>query len=590
VSLGAFAQAAQAAFPGRNGAILVDGSHTGPGPCGLTCGLHTFYFGTLTPGGLHRIYPAANLDPPQTMFSPDGRYLLGTDVLGAGRDSAAILRVGSWTSRDVGPRESLSAAGWSPDGRRVLIQTFTHVTQPLIQVMGRDGHGRRRLVRGIAPVWSVNDQIAFLCVRSSSRHGTQYNVCLTDLRGRHVRTLTSRAREFDGAPSWSPDGRTIVFSRHPAIGHGSYSDHGDIVSLTPGSRTPRYRAVVRSKGTVSNDSPIWSPDGRLIVFTRERDLYTVRPDGTHVQLRVKASSAGEQSLTPLDWQPRPAHAASQTVAGSATAGQLAFVRFRAAGSIYSVAQDGTGMRRLIRDGIDPAWSPDGRHLAYGLPSFFPQSQIMISDPSGGHRRQLTHGAASGAYQPAWSPDGRRIAFARDGSLFSIRTDGKGRKKLFKSSPLQPERQIALQPAWSPDGRRIAFSSQAPDANLPSGSGSFDIWTIPAGGGTPTMLTRSQPGDAYFAPAWSPDGRQLAFEDSVIPAEGTSPTPGRQYGVYVVNADGTGQHLVALGGAAPAWSPDGRLIAFERGQDVFVMNADGSGAHLVATGGADPDWR
>jgi TolB protein len=207
-----------------------------------------------------------------------------------------------------------------------------------------------------------------------------------------------------------------------------------------------------------------------------------------------------------------------------------------------------------------------------------------------HRRQLTHGAASGAYDPAWAPDGKRIAFVRDGSLFSIRTDGKGLKKLFNSPPLQPGRQIAIEPAWSPDGRTIAFASQAPGAGTLSGPGFFDIWTIPATGGRPTMLTHSQFGDAYFSPAWSPDGSQLAFENSVIPADGASPEPGRQYGVYVIDADGTQQHLVAANGEAPAWSPDGRQIAFETGQDIFVMNADGSGEHMVATRAASPDWQ
>ena len=75
------------------------------------------------------------------------------------------------------------------------------------------------------------------------------------------------------------------------------------------------------------------------------------------------------------------------------------------------------------------------------------------------------------------------------------------------------------------------------------------------------------GDARFpaAPAWSPNGRQIAFEGgSVAPS-----------GVYVVNADGSGQRRLARNGRAPAWSPDGRTIAFFSDSKIYLMNADGS---------------
>ena len=75
------------------------------------------------------------------------------------------------------------------------------------------------------------------------------------------------------------------------------------------------------------------------------------------------------------------------------------------------------------------------------------------------------------------------------------------------------------------------------------------------------------GDARFpaAPAWSPNGRQIAFE-------GGSGAPSS---VYVVNADGSGQRRLARNGRAPAWSPDGRTIAFFSDSKIYLMNADGS---------------
>ena len=75
------------------------------------------------------------------------------------------------------------------------------------------------------------------------------------------------------------------------------------------------------------------------------------------------------------------------------------------------------------------------------------------------------------------------------------------------------------------------------------------------------------GDARFpaAPAWSPNGRQIAFEGG----------PCDPSGVYVVNADGSGQRRLARNGRAPAWSPDGRTIAFFSDSKIYLMNADGS---------------
>jgi len=67
-----------------------------------------------------------------------------------------------------------------------------------------------------------------------------------------------------------------------------------------------------------------------------------------------------------------------------------------------------------------------------------------------------------------------------------------------------------------------------------------------------------------APAWSPDGRRIAFQ-------------GGQYSaLYVVNADGSGQRTLARWGNAPAWSPDARRIAFFQSNKLYVVNADGRG--------------
>ena len=112
-------------------------------------------------------------------------------------------------------------------------------------------------------------------------------------------------------------------------------------------------------------------------------------------------------------------------------------------------------------------------------------------------------------------------------------------------PATPRRNFA--PAWSPDGRKLAFVS---DRDGPFGVYTPEIHVVNADGSALRNLTRNPAHDSD--PVWSPDGQQIAFV--------------RNCGVYVMNADGSGQQNLTRNTArdlSPAWSPDGQQIAFER---------------------------
>jgi Tol biopolymer transport system component len=143
--------------------------------------------------------------------------------------------------------------------------------------------------------------------------------------------------------------------------------------------------------------------------------------------------------------------------------------------------------------------------------------------------------------------------------------------------------------WSPDGTKIVYDSESP-----SGSGDYGIWVVNADGSNPTKLI-----DDGSVPAWSPDGNEIAFAradpGTFVPAGNNA--VGTGFSIYVMDADGTNVHRLTSAvheDFAPAWSPDGTHIAFLRsGEGVFVMNADGTGQRQL-TGpeievfGA-PDW-
>ena len=117
--------------------------------------------------------------------------------------------------------------------------------------------------------------------------------------------------------------------------------------------------------------------------------------------------------------------------------------------------------------------------------------------------------------------------------------------------------------------RIAFHSNR--------DGDFDIYVMNADGSGVTQVTHNTINE--FDPIWSPNGQQIAF--------------GRISGccaaaVVVINADGSGERVLADNGFPGAWSPDGRQIAFSRNGDVYVMNVDGSGVtQLTHDGTASP---
>ena len=120
-----------------------------------------------------------------------------------------------------------------------------------------------------------------------------------------------------------------------------------------------------------------------------------------------------------------------------------------------------------------------------------------------------------------------------------------------------------QPAWSPDGKKIAFSrSEYPNFN------NGEIYVMNSDGSNQTNLTNNPAAD--FFPDWSPDGAKIAFASG---RDGIS-------GIYVMDADGSHvTRLTTISASEPRWSPDGTKIAFTTDRDgnneIYVMNADGS---------------
>ena len=289
-----------------------------------------------------------------------------------------------------------------------------------------------------------------------------------------------------------------------------YSVGDDIYTmLADGSNRKRLtRNSSRASNPPKNQSPVWSPDGQKIAFSKystlyddpfeTSEIYVISSDG-HGQRRLTAKGGWAASPT---WSPD-----GQKIAYSQT------VRSRSSNapdssSIYTVNADGTEETKLIGNSgggsaRDPAWSPDGKSIAYSVGS---DIYVMNSDGTG---QKLISNYGS---QPAWSPDGKRIAFVsgRDkygetcfhscgisGEIYVMNSDGTGQERLTKARAMDRD------PTWSPDGRQIAFVS---DRNYPDGH-SYEIYTMRADGHCLTRLTNSSVWNT--GPAWQAVGSTSA---------------------------------------------------------------------------------
>jgi TolB protein len=273
----------------------------------------------------------------------------------------------------------------------------------------------------------------------------------------------------------------------------------------------------------------------------------------------------------------------QTPAWSPDGRKLAFVSRRDGNSeIYVMNADGSGLRNVTRapsNDLDPAWSPDGRAIAFVRQIQKKCAPNSSDTPCNGVWRAIghyyetylyvVHGDGSGLRRlptqganPSWSADGKTIRLGR----YLVHADGSGQTEL--------PRKVPFAGAWSPDGKRIAFAVIDTSPGDRTDDAKAGLWVVNADGSNPRQLARYAAGNN---PAWSPDGRRIAF-GRFGPQWIRSAGPSAD--LYVVNADGSGlRRLTRHAENVPrsfAWSPDGRTIAFLHNREVYIVKADGSG--------------
>lgn len=538
-----------------------------------------------TTGGLD-VYPS---------FSPDGRRIaFSSDRTGAWEIYvAAIDHAGSEQPLTAGGNQNVHAA-WSPDGRHIAFHSMRHGG---IWVMPADGGDARQVTTfGARPAWSPDGRRLTFQSNTSPDIGPSARaanlpstIWVVDVSAGQPRPLTRAGEPVGGhgSPAWSPDGRHIVFATSDFFGTGIWSLDSD-----GGEPYPISTAIAPAY------DPIYTSDGGSVLFA----------SGTWIW-RVPVDANGRPRGEPLAF----AAAGLQNIRHLAAApgGRIAIVALSMRTSLMSAPVDERGVpagppRPLTEDtrtrNSVPAFSPDGSRIAVVSSVAGADSDIWVMQADGSGLAQLT-GSGTFESMPGWMPDSRRVVFTsirdRRVGLWQVDADSKGQSVLvdFGSVEALARQQGFVQEARvSPDGTRLLY------AQLDPRTASKALYVRPLDGGPATRITSGDPPAAY--PAWSPDGRWVAFELmeptgtalAVVPSSGGTPvrlssshghswvhgwSPGSDRVVFAGQRNGvwniywvprgggpeqrvTGNTGVRVFVRYPTWSPRGDSIVYEYG--------------------------
>jgi TolB protein len=274
--------------------------------------------------------------------------------------------------------------------------------------------------------------------------------------------------------------------------------------------------------------------------------------------------------------------------------QIAFVTTRDRNAeIFLMSEDGSHQRNLTNNpesDYAPVWSPDGTKILF-VSGLYGINYLYVMDADGSHRTRLTSQRVYGASH-AWSPDGTKVVFeclcaSIYSDIYLVNADGTGLRNLTNVSRLETDADGS--PTWSPDGREVAFVRNG-ESSLPGDYWRFRLLVIGVdGSGLRTLEEIDRRQTSIGHPQWSPDG-------TVIAADSQSGIT--RAGIFTITPDGSGRGSIPThpaqfeGYARPVWSPDGRMLAYvwysDWGQEgsyprIRVANADGSPRTLVMQG-------
>jgi Tol biopolymer transport system component/DNA-binding winged helix-turn-helix (wHTH) protein len=458
----------------------------------------------LTALGGFEVHPTFSPDGGQVAFAwspvafqPCDPFDIHVTIVG----SMQTRRLTDDPGTDFGPR-------WSPDGRYIAFMRDSCGSDGArLRVMAALGGSERALTdfKVVPPMsWSPDGRfIAVVRPPSGADPDREAGIWLVPTQDGAPRALTSPVTLGDighRAPTFSPDGRRLAYVACPE----PLNCHVDVLELDASLAPVGKARRLTQSGFNSPDTLAWTSDDAAIVFDNLSGyavsyLWRVPVDASGPAERLEVAGLGAQS---------PATTPNRD--------RLAFVRARFDTDIDVLEAGGT--RTVVRSAFtdfQPAYSPDGRRIAFCSSRSANNVEVWVANADGSGAQQLTDGPGRWQCSPHWSPDGRRIAFDSRQSnglhVWVVDADGGVPRQL----TTEPGTQVA--PTWSHDGQWVYY--------LWFDGKTQDVWRRPVTGGPPARVTH---GGADFGME-SADGLSLVYVPSgedgpllVVPVAGGAP--------------------------------------------------------------------
>jgi Tol biopolymer transport system component/DNA-binding winged helix-turn-helix (wHTH) protein len=414
--------------------------------------------------------------------------------------------------------------------------------------------------REVSPAFSPDgNQIAFAWSGEADGNEDIY-VRLVD--GSNLVRLTDNPAE-DLNPVWSPDGRRIAFFRHSAQKAGIY-----LIPSLGGAERKLADTFANRFALAPRNYIDWSPDGQWIAASDKSSAHEP------FRIAVLSPETGERRWVSA---PPASTIGDLSPAFSPDGKKLAFVHVSSAvvEDIYVMPTNGGAPQRLTFDNAlinNLTWTADGREIVFSARRNLAQGLWKI--PVAGGKPEWIAEAGSGVFYPVVAPHGNRIAYsqvASDINLWQVdlTSPGKASRSLRK---LVASTQAEIGPQYSPDGNKIVFVSNR--------SGSYEIWMCDREGGNQVQLTTFR-GPVAGSPRWSPDGRQIVFDSR----------PDGNPDIFAINSEGGMPRRLtsdASEDVVPNWSQDGRWIYFTSNRtgrmEIWKMASIGGEATQVTRDG------